>query len=169
MSSRKDRRVWLVIAQVVPIQGTATAVFLVGKRGLKTKNSNQWGFFGGHVDEGETCKEAVVRELREETGMVVSQNSLSFRFKDNFRPKGSSHVRTASWYGVHLKDVQQGLLTVTEEITDYDWIPANPNPSIPLHYSVSHYLEYLKVNNQNNYIDWYGGHISYLQQKGLYK
>ncbi len=35
--------------------------------------AGKWGFFGGHLEHGETPRQAVARELREELGLVVSE------------------------------------------------------------------------------------------------
>ena len=32
---------------------------------------NQWDFFGGHVEEGETPEQALVREIKEELGVEL--------------------------------------------------------------------------------------------------
>jgi len=41
-----------------------------------------WSFPGGHVEEGETLDEALVRELREEIGIHPMQYSLLRSFRD---------------------------------------------------------------------------------------
>ncbi|MFF9854266.1 NUDIX domain-containing protein [Streptomyces litmocidini] len=37
---------------------------------------NHWALSGGHVDEGETSRAAAVRELEEETGVHVAEDTL---------------------------------------------------------------------------------------------
>ncbi len=49
---------------------------ILGKRAPTTRNPNQWNFFGGHVDDGESPEEAAVRELEEETGLSVDTSIL---------------------------------------------------------------------------------------------
>jgi hypothetical protein len=49
---------------------------MLGKRAPTTKNPNQWNFFGGHLDKGETAVQAAVRELKEETGYTMSVSKL---------------------------------------------------------------------------------------------
>jgi 8-oxo-dGTP pyrophosphatase MutT (NUDIX family) len=49
---------------------------ILGKRAPSTKNPNQWNFFGGHVDEGESKTAAAIRELKEETGYALTENDL---------------------------------------------------------------------------------------------
>jgi 8-oxo-dGTP diphosphatase len=66
--TRTDKTVWVILY-------TADKVIL-GKRAPSTKNPNQWNFFGGHVDQGETPSQAAVRELKEETGYKISESKL---------------------------------------------------------------------------------------------
>lgn len=49
---------------------------ILGKRAPSTNNPNQWNFFGGHIDQGESAIDAAVRELKEETGYKISASSL---------------------------------------------------------------------------------------------
>lgn len=44
--------------------------------GRQVKDDYRWSFPGGHVDEGESHKEAAVRELEEETGVKIDQDTL---------------------------------------------------------------------------------------------
>ena len=45
-----------------------TGAFLLGKRGAWMHKAGTWNFFGGHINPGESPEQAVLRELREETG-----------------------------------------------------------------------------------------------------
>jgi len=60
------------------IESTATA-FITNHQGKvllikRTKDpwKNLWGFPGGHVNKNETPRQAVIREVREETGLAVT-------------------------------------------------------------------------------------------------
>lgn len=49
---------------------------ILGKRAPETNNPNQWNFFGGHIDNVETPREALVRELFEETKYKINSSEL---------------------------------------------------------------------------------------------
>jgi 8-oxo-dGTP pyrophosphatase MutT (NUDIX family) len=42
----------------------------------RTVNPGVWGFFGGHVEPGETLEIAAYREFEEETGVTLEQGAL---------------------------------------------------------------------------------------------
>lgn len=67
-----------------PIQSGAWAViycassetFLFGKRSSAVNKGGSWNFFGGRVDQGETPRAALARELLEEAGLLVEEHEL---------------------------------------------------------------------------------------------
>jgi 8-oxo-dGTP diphosphatase len=63
------------------IRYTADMVLVADRKVLLIKRKwdpyeGMWAFPGGHVDEGETSLEAAVRELKEETGIVLKASAL---------------------------------------------------------------------------------------------
>ena len=50
--------------------------YLLVERAAGLSNAGSWCFPGGHVEPGETSREAVVRELREELGIEVEPVAL---------------------------------------------------------------------------------------------
>jgi 8-oxo-dGTP diphosphatase len=49
-----------------------------------SKRGEEWGFFGGHLENNETPEEAMLREVREE---------LDFELKDSYRFIGEFHFQ----------------------------------------------------------------------------
>jgi len=65
---------------IVPIAkglGGGLDVLLVQQRDKKGKPSH-WSFSKGHQEEGESPKETAIRELKEETGLSLEQDLLSY-------------------------------------------------------------------------------------------
>jgi 8-oxo-dGTP pyrophosphatase MutT (NUDIX family) len=50
--------------------------FLMGRRAWHMHKPGLWNFFGGHVDEHESAEEGVLRELREETGILLAETDI---------------------------------------------------------------------------------------------
>lgn len=46
-------------------------VLLIHNQALRESTKSYWGFPKGHIDQGESSKEAAVREVEEETGLRV--------------------------------------------------------------------------------------------------
>lgn len=55
------------------IYASSTDRFLVEQRGINVNHPLTFGLFGGAIDDGESPKQAICRELKEETGLVVSK------------------------------------------------------------------------------------------------
>lgn len=56
---------------------------LLQKRANTNYEDGNYGFVGGHVAEGETLKQALVREVMEEAGIKVSEENLECVFVAN--------------------------------------------------------------------------------------
>jgi 8-oxo-dGTP pyrophosphatase MutT (NUDIX family) len=46
-------------------------VLLIHNAAMRDPKKSYWGFPKGHIEEGESSKEAAVREVEEETGLIV--------------------------------------------------------------------------------------------------
>jgi 8-oxo-dGTP diphosphatase len=71
------------------------AIFLVDRRGwvlLQERDehapvaANQWGVVGGHVEPGEDWTAALHREIAEETGLVLPQDTLELWYDGRHTP-----------------------------------------------------------------------------------
>lgn len=78
---------------------------ILGKRAPGTNNPNLWNFFGGHVDKGESPKEAAIRELFEETKLKIDIQNV----------KEISTINDAYYFSAKLSDLSK--IETTDEIS----------------------------------------------------
>ena len=113
---KKDRgKVWLGVAGVVI---NSEGKWLVVKKtysGLK----GIWSLPAGFVNFGETADEAVVREVKEETGIDCEVTGLIGLRTGVIRQDISDNM--AIFYG-HPKDEHQSITIQEQEISDVKWL-----------------------------------------------
>ncbi len=76
---------------------------------------------GGHIEEGETAREAAMREITEETGLSVPsvdyRGKLEFQFRDGLRMRGY----------IFFAHEHTGTLVETDEAAPF-WVPVSEIP-----------------------------------------
>ena len=99
---------------------------------------NKWEFPGGKVESGETEKEAIEREIREEFELVIKANNfitnVEFTYPDkviDLRLYACEYIEGT--FKLHVHSEYKWIKA--EELLDYDLAPAD----IPL-------AEYVKIN-----------------------
>ena len=95
--------------------------FVIIKRHPDKDEGNSWDIAAGKVDPGETDTEACVREVFEETGIVVSEESLEFLGEYVYEFPGKTVVFLA--YRSVLDSQLPVILNLSEHI-DYKWVTA---------------------------------------------
>jgi 8-oxo-dGTP diphosphatase len=107
------------------------------KRGLGQLNYNG---FGGKLEPGETAKEAAIRELREEAGVLVKKRNLEKRatidFNFPYKPEWNQRVH------VYFVDAWKGEPCETEEMRP-EWFPRDKIPYEKMWDSDKHWLPML--------------------------
>lgn len=122
---------------------------LLGKRGtFKGKpipESGKWGLLGGYFDRDENLRQAVKREVMEESGWEIDKLQL-LRINDNpDRPKEDRQNVDFIFIAKAIKKVQDSDEEVTE-LSWYDWDKLPPKEQIAFDHadSLEIYLKYLK-------------------------
>ena len=105
--------------------GVAAVIFEDGRVLLQRRDdTRRWGLPGGGVEPGETVRQALIREVREETGLDVEPLRLIGVYSD---PAHHQIVTYPDGTVVHYVSsvfecaVRAGSLTCGEESLELDW------------------------------------------------
>lgn len=81
-----------------------------------------WDFPKGHVEKGETEKETVLRETKEETGITDLEFAPGFRkeIKYFYKRDGKTVLKKAVFY---LAETKAKKVKISFEHTGYKWLP----------------------------------------------
>lgn len=83
-----------------------------------------WAIPGGYVELNETCEEAVVREVKEETNLKTKIKNLIGVYSG---PSRSPHHTITAAY---LLEIISGEVRKSREATEIGWFPLNNLPSL---------------------------------------
>lgn len=112
------------------IRNPATGAYLLCRRSPTSNNAGQWGFPGGGVDEGETHKQGLLREMDEEIKVKLSASQLHEII-------AQQKDVTIIWYEVFQKVSPRK----TEEVDMFAWVMPSDFDDYHLHKSVRHYFK----------------------------
>lgn len=92
-----------------------------GKYLLLHYRAGHWDFAKGHVEKGETPKEAALREIKEETGLdAVLLDGFEDKFKFFFKRDGKLTQKEVILY---VAKVQSDQVTISHEHIGFAWLP----------------------------------------------
>ena len=80
---------------------------------------------GGHIEFGETGREALVREMKEETGLDATAGDLLGVVESSFVQKGEKHCEINLIYEMKLRDEGRGMRDEVKSCEDwicFDWV-----------------------------------------------
>ena len=83
---------------------------------------------GGHIEFGETGREALVREMKEETGLDATAGDLLGVVESSFVQKGEKHCEINLIYEMRLRDEGRGMRDEVQALEDwicFDWVPCD--------------------------------------------
>jgi 8-oxo-dGTP pyrophosphatase MutT (NUDIX family) len=90
----------------------------------KAKGGSSTYLPGGHIELGETGREALVREIKEETGL----NSTTGRFlgvvENSFVQKGKKHSEINLVYELNVESLD-GSVSAAEDWIEFEWCELN--------------------------------------------
>jgi 8-oxo-dGTP diphosphatase len=92
--------------------------YLFIRRAKAFKDGPQkWDIPGGRIEDGETLREALRREVREETSLVVVDNERILAAQDIFAPEKEIHVVRLTYLGM-----AEGTIVLSDEHDSSRWM-----------------------------------------------
>ena len=77
---------------------------------------------GGHIEFGETGREALVREMKEETGLEATAGGLLGVVESQFVQKGERHCEINLIYEMKVEKLKVEKLKSMEDWICFDWV-----------------------------------------------
>ena len=97
--------------------------FLVVKRNEEDElYPGAWEFPGGHLEEGETLKEGLARELKEEIGFETNFNPIITHYYDEVKKDGEKFIHDLEIDFIINVDKNNVNVRLSIEHCDYKWV-----------------------------------------------
>ena len=99
---------------------------LLGKR-KNAHGTSSWGPPGGHLEFGESLEECAIREVLEETGLVIKKPNFLAITNDIFKEEGKHYV--SIFMKAHLSDGQIVQNLEPHKVENWEWFHINDLPN----------------------------------------
>ena len=135
----------------------AVAAFVANDLGeilmIERSDNGLWAIPGGAQDIGETTRDAVVREVREETGIDIEVEGIDGIYSDprHIIEYDNGEVRQEFSIVFRAKPIN-GVTTSSSESRQVGWIPPNQLESLNIHPSIRLRIAHALQNNSAPYL-----------------
>lgn len=101
-------------------------LFLVVKRNENDElYPGAWEFPGGHLEDGETLKEGLKRELMEEIGFIEEFDPVITHYFDEIKEKNGEMIHNLEIDFIINVDSSNVNIKLSNEHSDYKWVMKN--------------------------------------------
>ena len=83
---------------------------------------NTWEFPGGHLEDGETIKQGLARELKEEIGFNEDFNPIITHYTDEIKQKDGKMVHNIEIDFIIDVNKEDLKIKLSEEHSEYKWV-----------------------------------------------
>jgi len=129
-----------VAAIITSTQENTTKVLLT-RRNI-TPFKEQWCLPGGHIEQYEPVRNAVIREIQEETGLNL--NARFFDYFDEIIPEYKIHAVVLVFEGSGTG----ALKAQVDEVTEISWFTIDEARSLPLAFTHNEILDRYAAQNE---------------------
>lgn len=118
---------------------TTDQKYLLCRRGPKESGAGAWEFPGGKIDQGESEKQALVREIQEELSVQIFEDQLVYV---------SDHLHQYETKMIHIYLYKYDVSELNYQLIDHDqaeWVPYEELLSFPLALADVPFVKALKL------------------------